>query len=64
LNLQITQPKGTIRLQLFDISGRLIKEYKLQSNGSTISTSIDVSDLVKGAYLLKANDQVIKIIKQ
>jgi uncharacterized delta-60 repeat protein len=64
LNLQITQPKGTIGLQLFDISGRLIREYQLQSNGSTISTSVNISNLVKGVYLIKANDQVIKIIKE
>jgi len=64
LNLQITQPKGPIRIQLFDMTGRMVKALELQSNGSTMSTSVDVSNLTKGAYLLRANDQVIKLIKE
>jgi uncharacterized delta-60 repeat protein len=64
LNLQITQPKGRINIQLFDVSGRLVKAVELESSGSTISTSINVSNLIKGVYLLKANDQVIKLVKE
>jgi uncharacterized delta-60 repeat protein len=63
LNLQITQPRGVLNLQLFDISGRLVKTCQLQSNGSTLSTYIDVSDVKKGIYLLRVNNEAIKIIK-
>lgn len=64
LNLQITQPKGLVQMQLFDVSGRLIKAFQLESGGSTISTSVDVSNLKKGVYLLKVKDEVIKLVKE
>jgi hypothetical protein len=64
LNVQITQPKGAIQLRLFDISGRLVKAYELESNGSTLSSTIDLSSIQRGIYFLRANNQVVKLLKE
>lgn len=55
--LQIQLPdglKGTISLQVFDLNGRVIKRQNLASDGHALSTSIDVSGLQSGVYILKA----------
>lgn len=55
--LQIQLPdglKGTISLQVFDLNGRVIKRQNLASDGNALSTSIDVSGLQSGVYILKA----------
>jgi uncharacterized delta-60 repeat protein len=55
--LQIQLPdglKGTISLQLIDLNGRVIKRQNLASDGNALSTSIDVSSLQSGIYILKA----------
>lgn len=55
--LQIQLPdglKGTISLQVFDLNGRVIRRQNLASDGNALSTSIDVSGLQSGVYILKA----------
>jgi hypothetical protein len=46
-------------MQLFDMSGRLVREYPV--GGET--TSIDLSGLSTGIYLLQTGKQTIKVIK-
>jgi uncharacterized delta-60 repeat protein len=64
LNLQITQPKGSVSVQLFDVSGRLVKKAQFQSEGLTFSTAINVSNLHRGIYFVKVNNEVAKLIKE
>lgn len=55
--LQVQLPdgmKGTVGLQVFDLNGRLVKFTNLASDGSALNTTVDVSTLVKGIYVLKA----------
>jgi hypothetical protein len=47
------------RLQLFDLSGRLLKEYPVGYS----KTSLDLSEFPMGIYLLKAGEQTVKLIK-
>jgi uncharacterized delta-60 repeat protein len=64
LNLQITQPKGPVSVQLFDVSGRLVNKAQFHSDGSTFSTAINMSNLHRGIYLVKVNNEVVKLIKE
>jgi uncharacterized delta-60 repeat protein len=55
--LQIQLPdglKGSVSLQVFDLNGRVIRRQNLASDGNALSTSIDVSGLQSGVYILKA----------
>lgn len=55
--LQVQLPdgmNGTVGLQVFDLKGRLVKFINLASDGSALNTNVDVSTLVSGIYLLKA----------
>jgi uncharacterized delta-60 repeat protein len=55
--LQIQLPegmKGAISLQIFDMNGRLLKINNLASDGNALNTTMDVSTLLKGVYILKA----------
>lgn len=56
-NLQVQLPdglKGIINLQVFDLNGRTVKTQNLASDGNALSTSIDVTGLPNGLYILKA----------
>lgn len=55
--LQVQLPdglKGTISLQVFDLNGRVVKTQNLASDGHALSTSIEVTGLQNGVYILKA----------
>ena len=55
--LQVQLPNGltgNVNLSVIDMSGRVIKRSNLASDGNALSTTIDVSNLVKGVYVLKA----------
>ena len=55
LNIQLPDGlKGTISLQVFDLNGRVIKRQNFASDGNALSTSIDVSGLQSGVYIIKA----------
>jgi hypothetical protein len=45
---------GTVGLQVFDLNSRLVKFTNLASDGSALNTTVDVSTLVSGIYILKA----------
>jgi hypothetical protein len=63
MNIQIADMKGMASVQMTDASGRMVKSLNLYGNGSLVSFAIDVSNLPKGIYFIKANDQVIRILK-
>lgn len=63
LNIHFTLPKGEVRIQLFDAQGRMVKQLQLQSSGSAIFTTVDMSNFQKGIYFIKVNNERLKIIK-
>jgi len=55
--LQVQLPdgmQGNIGLQIIDMNGRIIKRSNIASDGNALNTTLDVSNLVKGVYILKA----------
>ncbi|WP_166437072.1 T9SS type A sorting domain-containing protein [Niastella caeni] len=55
--LQVQLPNGlngNVSLQVIDMNGRVVKRNNLASDGSALNTTVDVSNLTKGAYILKA----------
>jgi uncharacterized delta-60 repeat protein len=55
--LQVQLPDGmtgTVGLQVIDLNGRVVRLANLASDGNALNTTIDVSTLVKGVYVLKA----------
>ncbi|OQP54580.1 hypothetical protein A4H97_21665 [Niastella yeongjuensis] len=47
---------GNTSLQVYDLSGHLVKVNKLTSNGIALNTTIDITRLPAGVYTLKATD--------
>ena len=55
--LQVQLPdgmKGNIGLQIINMNGRVIRRSNIASDGNALNTTVDVSSLVKGVYILKA----------
>jgi hypothetical protein len=55
--LQVQLPNGlngNVDLIVFDMNGRVVKRSNLASDGSALSTTLDVSSLATGMYVLKA----------
>ncbi len=52
---------GTFEVKVFDLNGRLIKSVPFNTNDKNIS--LNVSDLLKGNYIIKIGNSVTKIIK-
>jgi uncharacterized delta-60 repeat protein len=55
--LQVQLPNGlngTVGLQIIDMQGRVVKRNNLASDGNALNTTMDVSSLTSGVYILKA----------
>lgn len=55
--LQVQLPdgmKGNINLHIIDMNGRVIRKSNIASDGNALNTTLDVSSLIKGVYILKA----------
>jgi uncharacterized delta-60 repeat protein len=55
--LQVQLPdglNGTIGIQIIDMQGRVIKKNNVVSDGNALNTTLDVSSLTSGVYILKA----------
>ncbi|OQP63188.1 hypothetical protein A3860_25190 [Niastella vici] len=55
--LQVQLPdglNGTVGLQIIDMQGRVVRRNNLGSDGNALNTTVDVSTLVQGIYILKA----------
>jgi uncharacterized delta-60 repeat protein len=63
LNLQFTVPAGQVKVQVLDVSGRMVKMIELKSAGTALTTSIDMSGFRPGAYIIRVNEQSIKVMK-
>jgi hypothetical protein len=64
LGLQINAPRGTVMIQVKDLSGRTIQSLQLRSMGTTLYTSLDVSQLPAGTYVVLANNESSQFIKR
>jgi ELWxxDGT repeat protein len=70
LQIQIlSEWKGTIILRVLDVAGRIIQTQSLQKNANSISTSLDITKLASGAYLLSVepgdeNKETIRFVKR
>lgn len=56
--LQVQIPdgmQGNIGLQIIDMNGRVIRRSNIASDGNALNTTLDVSNLIKGVYILKAS---------
>ncbi|MCF8244886.1 MAG: T9SS type A sorting domain-containing protein [Saprospiraceae bacterium] len=59
-----------VKLQLFDATGRLLRQQKININGGLLAQKVDVSNLPSGVFLIKISDEsehfqaVNKIIKK
>lgn len=60
LELSISNPANPSLLKIFTIDGRLLQENRLSTKNSTL----DISTLNKGIYLLKIDNSVKQLIKQ
>ncbi len=64
VNIQCQLPAGQSLLEIHDAGGRLVQAMRLQSTGSLLTTSIDINDLAKGVYYIKAGGETLSFIKQ
>ena len=63
LILQTVQT-GKFIVRIEDAMQHVVKTLQLSSGGSLLITSIDISSLAKGVYILRAGDDMIKFVKQ
>lgn len=69
LNLEMeSQTSGTFEIRVYDLLGQMIKSDQLELSNGMNKTSLNVSDLSKGSYLLQLSDgekmTYKKIVKQ
>ena len=64
VNVQLTAQQGSIELDLYESTGKLVRAIRLQSAGGIVSTSIDIGDLARGVYYLSAGGINVPLVKQ
>ena len=64
VTVQLQMPAGAVSLKIIDGMGRMVKTMILQSSGSTLSTTIDISGLAAGQYYIHAGNEIRSFIKQ
>ncbi len=60
LQISVNDYEGSIKLQILNISGEIVKSYEIRDNKEVI----DISDLSDGIYFIGINDKVVKFIKK
>lgn len=67
LNIKVSGGNGNGMIQIFDLSGKKVKEQPININGNSVLT-IDISQLPKGVFNLKftnqKNTEQVKFVKQ
>jgi uncharacterized delta-60 repeat protein len=56
--LQVQLPggmNGNIAIQVFDMSGRIVRRNNIAGDGHALNTTMDVSTLINGVYIIKAS---------
>ncbi len=64
LQLQVAAPKGPVQMRVKDLSGRTLLEWQVQSTGGALHTSVDVSKLTAGTYVVIGNNTSTMFVKQ
>lgn len=64
VQLQLTEPKGTVLIEIRDLAGRRVQAVQIASDGATKSTILDVSQLAKGIYTVTAGKEATLLIIQ
>jgi hypothetical protein len=54
--LTMQQAPATLRTEVFDTAGRLLRSMDFAPNGGTFSTLLDLRDLPNGTYMLRLTD--------
>jgi len=53
-----------VLLQVIDASGHVVRTLSLSSTGSNLSTTVDISGLANGWYLVRAGGEVLSFVKR
>ncbi len=61
LTIQLNEISGNIAFSVTNLAGGVVKTGKVDSG---ISTQLDISDLPKGVYLLRVEEQVVRFVKE
>lgn len=61
VNIELNFPAGPILLQVVDAGGHYVRAQSLQSAGSLITTSIDLTGLAPGMYFIKAGGETLSL---
>ena len=56
--------KGLVKIELFDMSGRMLKSSNVQMDGNPLSFAINMSELKAGSYVLKLNGAALNFSQQ
>ena len=62
VTVELNFPAGQILLQVVDAAGHLVRTQTLQSAGSPLTTTIDLTGLAPGAYYIKAAGETLSLI--
>jgi len=62
VNIELNFPAGPILLQVVDAGGHYVRTQSLQSGGSPITTSIDLTGLAPGMYFIKAGGETLSLL--
>jgi hypothetical protein len=61
--LNIAQP-GELEIKLYDLAGRIVKSQRLNATSGEMETTLDVSELAGGVYMLEAGSNGVKSTKR
>jgi hypothetical protein len=62
VTVQMNFPAGPILLQVVDAAGHRIRTQSLQSGGSPLTTTIDLTGVAPGAYFVEAAGETLSLI--
>ncbi len=62
VTIEMNLPAGPILLQIIDAGGHLVRTRTLQSAGSPLTTTIDLTGLAPGAYYIKTAGETLSLI--
>ena len=64
VQVQLTAPKGPVTIEVKDLAGRAVQTAAVISQGTTLQTRLDVSQLPAGLYAITAGKETSLFLKQ